>query len=186
MAALLFLLIFSAAEVLTNDDVVKLVKAGLSPSTIEVKIQTSQTAFDTSTDALVVLAKEGVPDSVIRAMIARGTTRRPVASPSPRKTPSKRFDVAVHRSKYARCETGELRIDSKGVKSTHCGTGIDFDLAWGDVTAICHDYGFRGTIAFTTAKGEQRISTTTPAEAKKIVAAIREVRPSLAQREGCD
>lgn len=177
MAALLLFL------TLTNADVVKLVKAGLSPATIEAKIETSATAFDTSTDALIALTKEGVPESVIRAMIARGA--RP--APAPTRTKTRRFDVSVHRdSKYARCDAGELRIDAKGVKSTHCGKGIDFGLAWSDITSVCYDYGFRGGIVFRTAKAEQRISTTTPAEAKEIVDAIRGVRPAVALREGCD
>jgi len=193
----LFAIPLSAAEVLTNDDIVKLVKAGLSPQTIEVKIETSATSFDTSTDALVALAKEGVPDVIIRAMVARGTKPAPpAAKPAPPAPPAakpakstgivRRYEVAVHRSKFAKCDTGELRVDGKGVKATHCGKGIDFDVAWSEITTVCHDYGFRGTIVFKTAKGEYRVSTTTPAEAKKIVEGIRDVRPSLEQREGCD
>src|ERR1043166_7995790 len=117
MAALLLFL------TLTNADVVKLVKAGLSPAPIEAKIEASPTAFDTSTDALIALTKEGVPESVIRAMIAKGG--RP--APAQTRAKTRRFDVSVHRSKYARCDAGELRIDGKGVKTTHCGKGIDFD-----------------------------------------------------------
>lgn len=57
---------------LGNADVVKLVQAGLSAETIEAKIASSSDHdFDTSTDALVALAQQGVPDRVIRAMIQR-------------------------------------------------------------------------------------------------------------------
>jgi hypothetical protein len=58
-----------AQEVLTNDGVVKMVKAGLPESVIIQKIRTSERKFDTSTDALVRLKSAGVPDKVIEAMM---------------------------------------------------------------------------------------------------------------------
>jgi hypothetical protein len=72
-----------AQEVLTNDAVVKMVKAGLPEAVIIQKIQTSERKFDTSTDGLVRLKSAGVPDRVIEAMMgapARGTA--PAAAPS--------------------------------------------------------------------------------------------------------
>jgi hypothetical protein len=67
----LLLAVPALAETMTNQDVVKLVKAGLSASTIEIKIETSETAFDVSTDGLVSLAQSGVSDTLIRTMLAR-------------------------------------------------------------------------------------------------------------------
>jgi hypothetical protein len=60
----------SAQDVLTNDGVVKMVKAGLPDSVIIQKIRTSEKKFDTSADALIHLKGAGVPDKVIEAMLA--------------------------------------------------------------------------------------------------------------------
>lgn len=57
------------ATPLTNQDVVDLVKTGLSPDIIVAKIRTSTNQFDTSTAALKGLKDSGVPDSVIVAMV---------------------------------------------------------------------------------------------------------------------
>jgi hypothetical protein len=72
-----------AQEVLTNDGVVKMVKAGLPEAVIIQKIRSSERKFDTSTDGLVRLKSAGVPDKIIEAMMgtpAAGTTS--AAAPS--------------------------------------------------------------------------------------------------------
>jgi hypothetical protein len=51
-----------AQEVLTNDSVVKMVKAGLPDAVIIQKIRVSERKFDTSADALIKLKGAGVPD----------------------------------------------------------------------------------------------------------------------------
>src|SRR5688572_26741541 len=106
---------------LGNSDIVKLVKAGLSAETIEAKIVSSDTDFDTSTDALVALAGEGVPDRVIRVMIEQDqvapvppvppTAPIPPVPPAPPRVPSRRYDVTVHVDQGSgKCEA-EVRID---------------------------------------------------------------------------
>jgi hypothetical protein len=62
----------SAQEVLTNDSVIGMVKAGLSESVIISKIRTSERKFDTSTDGLIKLKAAKVPDKVIEAMVTGG------------------------------------------------------------------------------------------------------------------
>jgi hypothetical protein len=59
-------------EVLTNDTVVTMVKAGLSESVILAKIRSSASKFDLRTDALVALKNAGIPDRVIEAMMSQG------------------------------------------------------------------------------------------------------------------
>lgn len=59
----------SQTKAMTNQDVLALVTAGLPESVVIEKIRTSKTSFDTSTEALVALKKEGVPSSVIRLMV---------------------------------------------------------------------------------------------------------------------
>jgi hypothetical protein len=59
----------SSDEVLTNETVIKMVKANLSPIIIVSKIRTSKVNFNLSTDELIRLQQEKVPDEVIKAMV---------------------------------------------------------------------------------------------------------------------
>lgn len=61
-----------AQEVLTNESVIGMVKAGLPESVIVTKIRSTATKFDLSADALVKLKKAGVPDHVLEAMVGGG------------------------------------------------------------------------------------------------------------------
>ena len=56
-------------EVMTNDEVISLTKAGLAGSVIIGKIRTSRSDFDMSTDALIKLKQSGVSDEVVGAML---------------------------------------------------------------------------------------------------------------------
>lgn len=60
------------AQNLGNQEVVKLVESGLPSSVIVSKINSSQTNFDLSTDALIKLSENKVPEDVINAMMAKG------------------------------------------------------------------------------------------------------------------
>jgi len=59
----------SAAEVLTNDTIVMLVKAGLGEGLIISKIKMSQGQYDLSTNGILQLKKDGVGDKIIQAMM---------------------------------------------------------------------------------------------------------------------
>jgi hypothetical protein len=59
----------SGAPVLQNQDIIKMVKAGLDEAIILAKIGGSKCQFDTSTDALIQLKGSGVGTAVIRAMV---------------------------------------------------------------------------------------------------------------------
>ncbi len=69
-------------EVLTNDEVISLSKAGLSNSIIVDKIRTSKSKFDLSTDALIKLKKAGISDDIVGAMLAAKTGATPTAAAS--------------------------------------------------------------------------------------------------------
>lgn len=60
---------FAQEETMTNDEVIMLVKNGLSESIVVNKIRTSKTDFDLSTDELIKLKKAGVSDAVVNAML---------------------------------------------------------------------------------------------------------------------
>src|SRR5260370_6348885 len=59
----------SASETLTNDRVITMVKAGLSPSIIVNKIHASKSNFNTNTDELIRLQQARVPTEIINAMV---------------------------------------------------------------------------------------------------------------------
>ena len=76
----------AADDALTNEDIVKLVEAGLGGAVIVAKIEASATAFDTSVDALVGLAESGVDDDVVAAMVkAAQASSRSAAATAARK-----------------------------------------------------------------------------------------------------
>jgi hypothetical protein len=56
-------------DLLTNANVVSLFKAGLSTPVILTTIRNSDTNFDVSTNAIIALKNDGVPDAVIQAII---------------------------------------------------------------------------------------------------------------------
>jgi hypothetical protein len=62
-----------AQEVLTNDSVIQMIKAGLPEAVVIAKIKSTATKFDLKTDSLVGLKKAGVSDKVLEAMVAAGS-----------------------------------------------------------------------------------------------------------------
>jgi hypothetical protein len=56
-------------EIMTNDEVISLAKAGLSGAVVINKIRTSKSNFDLSTDALIKLKQAGVSDDIVTAML---------------------------------------------------------------------------------------------------------------------
>lgn len=56
------------AEVLTNDDIIAMQQAGLSPTVIVNKIRSSKTQFDLTAKELIRLRQSGIPDDVLQAM----------------------------------------------------------------------------------------------------------------------
>jgi hypothetical protein len=57
------------ADTLTNDSIVKLIGAGLGPDAVIAKIRSSANTFDLSTQQLIALKQQNVPDAVIAAML---------------------------------------------------------------------------------------------------------------------
>ena len=74
----------TAQEVLTNDSILAMKKAGMSDSLILAKIRTSQTKFDTSTKGLIGLKSAGLSDQIIEAMVGHaGSAGSPPAAAAP-------------------------------------------------------------------------------------------------------
>jgi hypothetical protein len=70
----------NAGEVLTNDQVITMVKAGLSTPIIVNKIRTSKTNFNTSTDELIRLKQAHIPDEIVAAMFDASSHASSVSS----------------------------------------------------------------------------------------------------------
>src|SRR5262250_77375 len=69
----------TAQEVLTNQSIISMKKAGLSDSIIISKIKSSQTKFDASTQGLIGLKNAGLSDQVIEAVVNAGAAPAPAA-----------------------------------------------------------------------------------------------------------
>jgi hypothetical protein len=63
----------SVADVMKNQDIISLVKAGLDDEIVIAKIGSSKCQFDTSPEALMQLRQNGVSAAVIRSMAGSGT-----------------------------------------------------------------------------------------------------------------
>jgi hypothetical protein len=71
----------AAQEILTNESVVTMVRAGLPEAVVITKIRCTPTRFDLTTEGLVALKQAGVPDPVLEVMV--GAPPRPGAVPAP-------------------------------------------------------------------------------------------------------
>jgi hypothetical protein len=83
-----------ATMALTNKDVIKMQKAGLTDETILLSIQREPADYDTSTDALIELKSSGLSEKVIQQMITSRFSAKPasdVNSHASDSTPSPAF-----------------------------------------------------------------------------------------------
>lgn len=71
----------SAQEPLTNDSIIKLVKAGLGEGLLITMVQSQPGRYSLTPDDLVKLKKEGVPDKILAAMVAKGQASFPATPP---------------------------------------------------------------------------------------------------------
>jgi hypothetical protein len=114
----------SSAKPLTNEDVIDLMEAGLTPEIVAAKIKGSTCKFDTSPTALKRLKATHVPDSVILAMVQ--------ASPS---------DDDTIKTGHVKCQVGATEVvvwlapgKLTEVASIKCGEKLDI-LLDGDLWA---------------------------------------------------
>jgi hypothetical protein len=94
---------------LTNDDIVKMIAAGLPESTIVQVIQKGPAAFDTSPDALIKLKRAGATSKIMEAMLGFNTSAPgPTATMS---TPSERVAGSSNKGVYVQSTNGWKRIE---------------------------------------------------------------------------
>jgi hypothetical protein len=63
--------LLAAQQTLNNNDVIKMVKAGLSDDVISAAVSSSPGTYDTSTEALVALKSAGVSDKIVAAILTK-------------------------------------------------------------------------------------------------------------------
>jgi len=68
-------------EPLTNDSIIKMVKAGLSQDVIISMVRTQPAKYDLTPDQLIALKSVGVPDRVVSAMVESGDGSRNLINP---------------------------------------------------------------------------------------------------------
>jgi len=73
----------AAQQVMNNDSVIKLVKAGLSDDLIVATISASSGAYDVSADAIIALKTAGASDKVIAAVLAKSAAPTPATAAPP-------------------------------------------------------------------------------------------------------
>ena len=74
-----FTVVQAQDEAMTNEEVISLAKAGLSPSIIVGKIRSGKTNFDLSTDSLIKLKQAGVSDDIVSAMLEAKSGRSTIS-----------------------------------------------------------------------------------------------------------
>jgi hypothetical protein len=154
--ALAAVLAFSQ-EVLTNEDILKLVKAGMGEEVILGTINSKAGKFSVTTDDMIALKQAGVSDKIIAAMVARGASPMPapngpvVALALPSSEPIVLHDATPVRLRLAR------NLSSADAKT---GESVDFEVLEevkvDDVVLV--------------ARGATAIGTITDAEHKKRMA----------------
>jgi outer membrane lipoprotein SlyB len=82
LLACLLLAVPLSAVAMGNEDVIKMVKGGLSESTVLQVIGSAEPGFDTSADGLIKLKQGGVSDKIIQQVIARQAAA-PAAAATP-------------------------------------------------------------------------------------------------------
>jgi hypothetical protein len=84
------------SEILTNNSIIELQKAGLSKEIIRTKILASKCDFDITTEALIGLKKNNVPNEIITIMMSMDNTKTSSNSPTINKIAPNSLNVGVY------------------------------------------------------------------------------------------
>lgn len=94
---LIFCIAVAAQQVINNDAIVKMVKAGLSDDLIVATINSQPSAYNTSADGIIALKTAGVSDKVVAAIVARAAApATPPSAPAASARPAGIDDVGVY------------------------------------------------------------------------------------------
>jgi hypothetical protein len=140
----------AGAADLTNDDVIKMSKSGLSEQILLQVIESNPTKFDTSPAAIIVLKEAGVPESVLAKMLQMSTRGDSTASSAaPLQAPAPLASEAVRCTNDSLTDVvliqGQRRITMRR-----------------DEGETRDDHSTRGTLAFVLGIVPDRITMTFP------------------------
>ena len=107
---------------LTNAEILEMVKAGFAEETIVKSIQLSETRFDTSVAALVELKNAGASEKVIQAMLSPKAAKAEEKPAVPAKNPLVPDDVGIFYIKNA--QLVEMRPELVGWRSGGVGKSL--------------------------------------------------------------
>ena len=135
MRILFFLCVAAwAQEALTNEGVLKMVKAGLSEDLVVSAIADQPGSFTLSANELVALKEGGVSEKIIRAMMAKGKAAMPAPGETPKAesakpagSPAGALPNGVHYRKgaeYFELLTEEIRWKTSGAMKSFASAGI--------------------------------------------------------------
>jgi hypothetical protein len=124
------------ADVLNNETVVTMTKAGLPKSLILAKIQNSNTNFDVSVDAMIALKNQGVDDDVLTAMATKGSTGNIISASATGVNGLSKNEVLLTKAEsgiYCIDEkTGEpVELDASVFSNSKTGSGILTAVTYG-------------------------------------------------------
>lgn len=109
LSLLALICLVSAQEVLNNDAIVRMVKAGLGEGVVVSMVQSQPGRYSLTTDDLVSLKKQNVPDKVIAAMVTKNAapaapTSTPAASAATDGDLPQGMDIGVYYKKAGHWE----------------------------------------------------------------------------------
>jgi hypothetical protein len=142
-----------AQEALTNESILKLVKAGLTEDVVSGMIANQPGNYSIGADAVIELKQAGVSDKIIAAMVAKGAQP---SVPAHTEAPPATAELVVHDATPVR-----LRL-SRNLSSADAKTGdtVDFE--------VLEDVKIDDALLI--ARGATAIATITDAEPKKRMA----------------
>jgi hypothetical protein len=189
---LLFCFAAAAQQVLNNDAIIKLVKAGLSDDLIVTTINSQSGAYDTSADAIIALKSAGVSDRVVAAIVAKTAPPvAPTAAATATPAPSEKSMAMIHIYRYKQYYGSALRPsiywddESQGRLSN--GRYIDVQIKPGEHTIYAddkqagaaikaeagQDYYLRADVATGFWKGHFRLTMMLPEQGKYDMAKLK-------------
>jgi len=136
-----------AGQVLTNNSIVEMVRAGLPEEVIIAKVQTSASNFDLSTNGLVALTGQGVNGNILQAMLLAERNARPGGAPSQaavmaQNSPDAPHDAGiymyVHTTLGPRMLLVEPSVYVRGKVTGSFNTAITFGIAKTNWKAVLH------------------------------------------------
>jgi len=135
--AVLFLITSSASaqnktELLTNQSVMALSKAGLDKSLIITTINNTESKFDVSATTLIALKKQGLSNEIISAMVEKSANKKTIVTSQQTTSHAaaalSSLEPGIY---YAESATKQVQLEPSVFTSSKTGSGIGAALSYG-------------------------------------------------------